>query len=249
MKKILSGMPAVIVIAGMLTGSSLKVNAQAFTPNDNQVCFYEHDNYGGKYICLSSSGEIVDGTISFFAGTNTKWDNKISSVIIGKNACAIMYENPNSGGYCLTLRNKDNIQRKIPKLSAYGFNDKASHIKSLPYPQNLPPEPTFNQVFFFEHSNYDGYYMGLSYDRDMDNLTTLYFALSGSPNWNDKISSIKVGKYACATTWFNTNYKGQRNFFEADGHFTANYPDLAPSGIGDKISSFKLRLRGNCSME
>lgn len=270
MKKIFIRISAVIAMAGMITAVSQSVNAQKakhqfdrndiitgtqlpgeqpFLPNENQVCFYENTDYGGSYICLNSSGEYPD-LGRFNVGTSNKnWHDKISSVIIGAKACAIMYEHPNGGGYCLTLRGTGTTERRIPKLSVWGFNDKASHIKSLPYPQNMPPEPASNQVFFFEHNNYDGYYMGLSYDRDKDDLTTLYFAQSGSPNWNDKISSIKVGTEACVTTWFNVKYKGQRNFFEGNAVTVSNYPDLLPAGLGDKISSFKIRMRTLCSLE
>jgi hypothetical protein len=268
MKKKFLRISAVIVAAGIITlslsriadskfinsafaGKNITTGNQPFVPNDNQVCFYENDNYGGNYICLASNGEYPDLGAFLVGNTNKNWNDKISSVIIGKNACAIMYENTNGGGYCLTLRGNGIGERRIPKLSAYGFNDKASHIKSLPYPQNLPPEPSSNQVFFFEHNNFDGYYIGLSYDKDIPSISS--YSLNGingsGPNWNDKISSIKVGKYACATTWFNINYGGQRNFFEAGGYETANYPDLGPSGVGDKISSFKLRIRGNCSLQ
>ncbi len=264
MKKYIYKISAIIVMAGIITGISVFMNAakintaingqgisfgsQPFIPNENQVCFYEHENFGGNYICLNSNGEYPD-LGRFFVGTsNNNWHDKISSVIIGANACAIMYEHPNGGGYCLTLRGTGS-ERRIPKLSAWGFNDKASHIKSLPYPQNLPPEPGPNQVFFFEHSNYDGYYMGLSFDRDISNVGTYYFSDFNSPNWNDKISSIKVGTNACATTWFNKDYKGQRNFFEGNGMTVANSPDLGPSGIGDKITSFKIRMRTICSTQ
>lgn len=218
---------------------------QGFTPNENQVCFYEHENYGGNYICLNSSGEYADLGAFFVGNSNNNWHDKISSVIIGANACAIMYEHPNGSGYCLTLRGTGTGPRYIPKLSAYNFNDKASHIKSLPYPQNLPPEPASNQVFFFEHNNYDGYWMGWTADRDEGNISC--YNMYSNVNWNDRISSIKVGAEACATTWLDANYKGTRNFWEGNGFNVSNYPDLAGTGLNDKITSIKVRPKGICA--
>lgn len=250
MKKIFSCMPAVIVIVGIIIGASPTVNAQGFTPNDNQVCFYEHENYGGAYICISSSGEYADLGRYFVGNTNKNWHDKISSVIIGKNACAIMYEHANSGGYCLTLRGNGTGLRKIPKLSPYNFNDKTSHIKSLAYPDNLPPEPYEDEVIFFEHNNYDGYYLKLFTDLDVPNLTLygLEDPLTSTTiyNWNDRISSVKIGAKTCITPWININYGGQKWMYRANGNNTWSIADLGPLGSGDKFSSVKIRNRDSC---
>jgi hypothetical protein len=251
MKKMFSGIPAIIVITSMLTGSSVKVNAQAFIPNDNQVCFYENENYGGSYICLSSSGEYADLGRFFVGNSNRNWHDKISSVIIGKNACAIMYEHPNAGGYCLILRGNGVSQRKIPKLSPYNFNDKASHIKSLAYPDNLPPEPNGDEVMFFEHSNFDGYCMRWPIDMDIPDLTRQLMedpvtGINSTFTWNDRISSLKIGASTCVTGWVNINYGGQKWMYRANGNNTWNIADLAPLGSGDKFSSFKIRNRDSC---
>lgn len=252
MKKRLPGFPAVIVVAGMISSISPAVNAQAFTPNDNQVCFYEHENYGGAYICISSSGEYVD-LGRFFVGTsNRNWHDKISSVIIGKNACAIMYEHPNAGGYCLILRGNGAL-RKIPKLTPYNFNDKASHIKSVAYPNNLPPEPYEDEVIFFEHSNFDGYSWRWPMDLDLPipDLTRYNmedpFGNVSSYNWNDRISSVKLGAKTCITAWANANYGGQKWGYRANGNNVWNITDLGPLGAGDKWSSFKVQQRDKCT--
>lgn len=220
---------------------------QGFTPNENQVCFYENSNYGGNYICLNSDGEYADLGFFFVGNTNKNWHDKISSVIIGANACAIMYEHPNGGGYCLTLRGTGTGPRYIPNLSTYNFNDKASHIKSLPYPQNLPPEPGPHQVYFFEHNNFDGYWMGWNADRDEGNISC--YNMYGNVTWNDRISSMKVGYDACATTWLDANYKGSRNFWEGNSQTVSNYPDLAGTGLNDKITSIKTRPKGICALQ
>lgn len=262
MKKYLFKVLVILLMIGTAMGIEHVVNAhkiispvpiegntlpQNFIPNENQVCFYENDSYGGEYICLNSSGEYVD-LGRFFVGNTTKnWHDKISSVIIGAKACAIMYEHPNGGGYCLILYGNGTESRYFPKLSDYKFNDKASHIKSIAYPNNLPREPASNQVVLFEHTNFDGLGLVLNADKDEPNLSTYSFA--GGQNWNDKISSLKIGTEACLTAWLDANYKGARIPWDGNGFNVTNGPDLHPSGLGDKISSVKVRIRNNCALK
>lgn len=237
-----------IILSGLI---SVMADAQSFVPGDNQVCFYENENYGGAYICLNSNGEYKDLGV-YFVGTSSKnWHDKISSVIIGKNACAILYEHPNGGGYCLILRGNGVSQRRIPKLSPYNFNDKASHIKSLAYPDNLPPEPYEDEVILFEHNNFDGYFLRYPKDFDMAELTRQnmedpFTGILSTYNWNDRISSMKIGARTCITGWINTNYGGQKWMYRANGNNCFNITDMAPLSSGDKFSSFKIRDRDHC---
>jgi len=69
MKKLFSSIAALGVIAILLLARTSPAAAQSFTPNANQVCFYEHENYGGAYICISSSGEYAD-LGRYFVGTS-----------------------------------------------------------------------------------------------------------------------------------------------------------------------------------
>lgn len=251
MKKARVWLWAAMSVVAMITVFSFSMDPQSFTPNDNQVCFYEQENYGGNNICLSSNGNYPDlGRYFVGSSTTVNWHDKISSVIIGKNACAIMYEHPNSGGYCLILRGNGVSQRKIPKLSPYNFNDKASHIKSVAYPDNLPPEPFEDDVILFEHNNFDGYSMRWSIDMDMVDLTRQTmedpFGNVSPYNWNDRISSAKLGAKTCLTEWANINFGGQKWMYRANGNNCFNITDLAPLGAGDKWSSFKIRHRDNC---
>jgi hypothetical protein len=92
------------------SSNSGNIPPQSFTPNENQVCFYENDNYSGEHICLNSNGEYADLGNYFVGNTSKNWHDKISSVIIGAKACAIMYEHPNGGGYCLILKEMGQAQ-------------------------------------------------------------------------------------------------------------------------------------------
>lgn len=240
-----------LVMAIVMWCMPLTANAQSFMPDSNQVCFYENENYTGAHICINSSGEYTDLTRFLVGNTTAKWDNKISSVIIGKYACAIMYEHPNGGGYCLVLRGNGVSARKIPKLSPYNFNDKTSHIKSLPYPLNLPPEPMEDEVIVFEHNNFDGYAFRWGADGDIADLTRQLMEdpVTGNNStftWNDRISSVKLGARTCLTAWNNINYGGQKWFYRANGNNAFNITDLAPLGAGDRFSSYKIRFRDRC---
>ena len=115
----------------------------------------------------------------------------------------------------------------------------------VPLPQN--PDPGDNQVAFYEDANYGGHYMMSSIDRDYNDLRSLYLELDPKQNWNDRISSIKVGKNACVTVWKDINYKGAMVKFNGNGTSTSNYPNLSSSGYNDWISSYKTRLNDNCS--
>jgi hypothetical protein len=75
----------------------------------------------------------------------------------------------------------------------------------------------------------------------------LYVENNPKVNWNDRISSIKVGKNACVTVWKDINYKGAKSELNGNGSSTTNFPNLHSSGWGDNISSYKTRALDNCA--
>jgi len=56
-------------------------------------------------------------------------------------------------------------------------------------------DPAKEQVFLFEHTNYQGNSMSFYVNDSVADLTKWKFTGS-STNWNDKISSMKIGKNA-----------------------------------------------------
>jgi hypothetical protein len=114
-----------------------------------------------------------------------------------------------------------------------------------PLPTN--PDPGDNQVAFYEDINYGGHYMISNFDRDYNDLRSLYVENNPKVNWNDRISSIKVGKNACVTVWKDINYKGAKSELNGNGSSTTNFPNLHSSGWGDNISSYKTRALDNCA--
>ena len=106
-------------------------------------------------------------------------------------------------------------------------------------------EPASNEVIFYQHSNYGGYYFKWFYDRDAAYLTS-YNMGSSQTSWNDQISSVKIGKDVCVTFWEHVKYAGAKIQMKADGINIKKYASM-PSGWNDKASSVKIRMYDNCS--
>jgi len=128
----------------------------------------------------------------------------------------------------------------------------SSHPAARPaLPQNFDPQnPPDNTVVFFEDTNYGGRWFASPYDRDYNDLRSIYVgSTQSSGNWNDRISSLKIGKGACVTLWKDINYAGDKSALQGNGNSINAISTLVPSGWNDKISSFKVRMRGNCALK
>lgn len=92
-----------------------------------------------------------------------------------------------------------------------------------------------NSVYFYEHINYQGAVVAFNGIRDVPDLRA-YPTGSGSTNWNDRISSFKVGTGVKVIVYKDINYKG--------GSYTVTGPGwistLVSNGWNDKISSFRV---------
>jgi hypothetical protein len=110
-----------------------------------------------------------------------------------------------------------------------------------------PTDIPSNAVCFYEDINYGGHYFMLYADRDYPDLRALYVETDKNVNWNDRISSLKVGMNACVTFWKDINYQNSKGVYEADGRNVLSISSLVGPGWNDKISSLKVRANGNCS--
>jgi hypothetical protein len=110
-----------------------------------------------------------------------------------------------------------------------------------------PTEIPDNAVCFYEDINYGGHYFMLYVDHDESDLRSINVGTDPSVTWNDKISSLKVGKNACVTFWQDINYRGNKGTYEANGRNVMAISSLVGPGWNDKISSLKVRLKGNCA--
>ena len=99
--------------------------------------------------------------------------------------------------------------------------------------------PADHQVFVYEHTNYGGNYMSFEFDTLVPDLTK-WRVLNSKDNWNDRISSIKVGKNTKIILFEHTNYKGATITLLGTGSGGAGNFAAMPSGWNDKASSFKV---------
>ena len=109
-------------------------------------------------------------------------------------------------------------------------------------------EPADNQVILYEHSNYGGSYIILAYDRDVNNIS--YWHTDSGKSWNDKLSSLKVGKDAKVTLYEHKDYneKGCKITITGDCNNNKNIPKLSSYNMkkgkswNDQVTSLKVRM-------
>ena len=104
--------------------------------------------------------------------------------------------------------------------------------------------PSYSQVFLYEHTNYGGANMSFQYDYQVADLTK--WRLPNSKNsWNDRLSSVKLGRNVKIVLYEHINFKGKSITLQANGSQQKNYSSLHSFGWGDKASSFKVRMCDN----
>jgi hypothetical protein len=95
-------------------------------------------------------------------------------------------------------------------------------------------------VFIYQHPNFGGAYMRLDRDQAIPNLGILETGAQGSTNWNDQISSVKVGANKKIIVYEHINFGGaSRTLYGLSCSFSGSYPTM-PSGWNDKASSLKI---------
>ncbi|MEW5765817.1 MAG: peptidase inhibitor family I36 protein [Acidobacteriota bacterium] len=95
--------------------------------------------------------------------------------------------------------------------------------------------PTSNQLYVYEHINYGGAYIRWDGIRDISDLRSYNTGALGTPNWNDRISSFKVGSDLKVIFYEHINYKGAS--WTVTG--PASIPSLVPNGWNDRASSLR----------
>lgn len=93
-----------------------------------------------------------------------------------------------------------------------------------------------NQVFVYEDINYGGAYIRWDGIRDIPDLRSYNTGAQGTPNWNDRISSLKVGSDVKLIVYKDINYKGGSMTFTGP----ATISTLVSAGWNDKISSLRI---------
>jgi hypothetical protein len=186
----------------------------------NGVCFYEHIDFGGRYFCARVGADADDVP----SGTN----DEISSIRIFGNAEVIVFRNPNFGG------SSRRFVSDTGDLRRSGWNDRISSFRIEGRGSGgggnwgRPARPS-SGVCFYEHPNFGGDY---------------FCARAGSntsqvpPDTNDRISSIQIFGNAEVTVFRDIDFQGSSRRFAND------MTDLRSAGWNDRISSYRVRGRG-----
>ena len=107
-------------------------------------------------------------------------------------------------------------------------------VVGLAFPMIVSAQ-TANHVYFYQDINYKGAVISFDGIRDVPDLRAYPIGV-GSANWNDRISSIKVGTGVKLIVYKDINYKG--------GSYALTGPawisTLVSNGWNDKISSFRV---------
>jgi hypothetical protein len=224
-----------VVVIGLFLGG-----VPAWGASDNDVILCEHTNYGGQQLKFTGNTQVPDlrQTQLVTSGGSVNWNDNISSVQVGKNKKIVLYDDINYGGASITLYGSCcTASGQYPGMPS-GWNDRVSSFKIMandqPQSYNSRP-PRADEVIIYWDINYCGtinfYSLDSSGVKDNPDLRT--------NNWNDKISSIRVGSNVILTVFENINYGGA-SFSEVG---PSDIPSLVPSGWNDKISSFKMRKK------
>jgi len=95
--------------------------------------------------------------------------------------------------------------------------------------------PTATQLYVYEHINYEGAYIRWDGLREIADLRWYNTGPIGSPNWNDRISSLKVGSDLKVILYEHINYQGKSLTIPGP----ANISSLVSMGWNDRASSLR----------
>ncbi len=98
-------------------------------------------------------------------------------------------------------------------------------------------------MFSYEDVGFEGKAIGYEYDSEVRDLTKL-LVLDSTNNWNDRISSIKIGKHAKVVLYEHPGCDDRSAFIvlQGNGHSVVKYDSLYSIEWGDRTSSFKVRM-------
>jgi hypothetical protein len=222
MKRFVYGLAAIAGLAAFVSHEALAQGSDR--GGRDEVCVYEHADYGGWEQCYGVGDDVRD------LGNRR---NSISSIRIRGRAEITLYQHPNFQGREVSLDSSVTDLRKIAKfwndetdslrVSRSGFGGRPSRderredrvcvyehvnyqghsqcwdsgeeiadLRDIGWNDGISSIRTFGgtRVAFYEHAGFDG--QRLIVDRDIPDLTQV--RANGSSNWNDRISSVRVGE-------------------------------------------------------
>jgi len=197
-----------------------------------QICFYADFDYSGGNVCLDRGRSNADLT-------DTDWNDRISSVATGPGTAVLVCEHTGFDGRCRRI--DGNIASFSGNwndvISSYevggrragdGDNDGGNNDGGEDGNGDRAEAPTPYQACFYEDFGYAGQSRCINVgDRNAE--------LDG--NWNDAISSIRVGSNVELQVCEDWNFNGNCQ------RLTADRAELG-GALNDNISSFRTRLAG-----
>lgn len=111
-------------------------------------------------------------------------------------------------------------------------------FSALPVQAADPPDPADFQVILFENPYFEGGSMGHTYDNELPDLNR--WNLPTGEKWNDRVSSLAVGKNARAILYQHAGFGGPSIIFEGNGVTPLLVPDLHSIGWSDRISAIRV---------
>lgn len=187
-------------------------------PGRDQVCVYEHADYGGWERCFGVGEAMRDlGNLR----------NQISSVRISGRAEITLFQHPDFQGRQITI---DNSATNLPR----GWNDEADSLRvdAAAFGNRARGERREDRVCVYQHVGFAGNSRCFDSGDDVPDMRQI--------GWNDGISSIRVFGRTRVAVFEDAGFQGQRLIVERD------IPDLTQISAGgrnnwnDRISSLRV---------
>jgi hypothetical protein len=202
----------------MLVAVSLPRDAVAQgRPGRDQVCVYEHADYGGWERCFGIGEAMRDlGNLR----------NQISSVRIFGRAEITLFQHPDFQGRQITI---DNSATNLPR----GWNDETDSLRvdSAAFGDRRRGERSEDRVCVYQHVGFAGNSRCFDSGDEVYDLRQI--------GWNDGISSIRTFGRTRVAVFEDAGFQGQRLIVDRD------IPDLTQISAGrnnwnDRISSLRV---------
>ncbi len=178
-------------------------------PGANEVCFYRDFDFAGPSMCVRMGQSD--------ANLGGNWNDRISSIRVGRNATVEVCENFGYAGTCRTFA--DDIARLGTSL-----NDRISSFRTTGFGGGPPPQARGQACFF-----YDWFYQGASFC--LEQGATIPFL---NPPWNDQVSSLRVDPGVTVEVCEDVNFGGRCERYTGDAQQLTGYRN-------DSMSSIRVR--------
>jgi|SRR5688572_5228884 len=221
-----------VFVLGIFSVVSSTIAAQIQRNNArDQVCVFEHSNFGGWQQCFLPGEDV---------GDLGNYRNKISSIRVYGEARMTIFANKNFEGASMQVASdlSDLAQYKVPtSVISVTWNDVIESVRVAPrYPSREvpapapapvyrdnrdtridPPQPIYrddrrgnrNNVCIYEEVNFRGRYECFDSGDEIADF-------GRGSGWNDRISSIRVYGVARVTLYRDINFRGDRVTVDRD---------------------------------